>query len=137
VQPESLLVYVVSPQAHSLQSTIEALRLATTHEYVVLHTPSELYLRLRRGSIRPRLILLDDGPPTSKAWVGAHICRFIKSNFEDSPPIIVLTTDQRRHVPGYGQYRGQLTRAGAVMTISEPVQIPFLKGAIEQAAGLF
>ncbi|MBI5467194.1 MAG: hypothetical protein HY975_03195 [Candidatus Kerfeldbacteria bacterium] len=107
------LVYLVVDDAKYFQALIDALERCTPYEYKILPHFDLLFNRLRLGSTRPRVIILDDGHPFSRTWVGADIYRKLRAEFgPDTPPVIVTTTNIRQARDGFGEYTDELRSLG-------------------------
>lgn len=110
---KQLLVYVLVDRPRDFLHFVEALERTTPHQYKMLRDPQDLYQRLRVGSLRPRLVIIEDGHPYSTDWVGADIYRrFPKVTGLRPTPVIVLTTNQRSPREGYDSYLDELRRLG-------------------------
>lgn len=122
MDPKQLLVYVLVYRPRDFFSFVESLERTTPHQYKVLNDPRALYRRLRLGSLRPRLVIIDDGHPHSTNWVGADIYRGFPEVTGMRPTrAIILTTNQRPPREGYASYLDELRRLGLKDIFTLPI----------------
>jgi hypothetical protein len=92
----------------------------------------DLARRLNRGSVRPRVIIINDGHPSFDANSGEHLVITLrKITTQPTPPIIVVTTGIRPQSKDGGDYLTALQRLG-VCYIHMPERMEKIRRLLER-----
>jgi CheY-like chemotaxis protein len=121
------LVYYVDPRPEIARLGIEALQRGYQLDCVLLTDIEEAKKRLRRPSLRPRVVVLADGPPQGKPWNGVEECQTFQQDAAlQSVPIILISTNSYYQHPSLRPR--QALEAGAKAFL----EIPFLTEELYQ-----
>lgn len=128
-----LLVYALQ-RDKGTEFILENLRETTPHEYLVVSDIHDLARRLNRGSVRPRVIVIDDGHPCFDSNSGERlVINLRKITTDPTPPIIVATTGIRPQSKDGGDYFTALRRLG-VCYIHMPERMEKIRNLLERVA---